>query len=120
MKQSDKIKIQQIALETAQRFIDYGSYGKNESKAIYAMKRRFPGLSKDEYKSYLDDAIVVHSDAIQYVNSNSEAFNKSYAEKSDESGFHLITGDFIKKYPSYQSDDLNDTLEFVFYLYHLM
>ena len=89
MKKSDKIKIQRIALETAQRLIDYDSYGKSESKAIYAMKRRFPGLSKDEYENYLSDAITVHNDAIEYVKSNSELFYKSYDDNSDGSGLHF-------------------------------
>lgn len=119
MKHSDKTKMQRIALETAQRLIDYDSYGKSESKAIYAMKRRFSGLSKADYKNFLDDAIAVHKDAIRYVKSNSDAFFKSYAEKPDGSGLHLIADDFINKYPSYQADDLVGTLAFVFYLYHL-
>ena len=119
MKKSDKNKIQTIALETAQRLIDYDSYGGRESKAIAAMKRRFSGLSKDEYEKFLRDAIAVHKDAIKYVKSNNKVFYKCYNENPDGSKLHLVTGDFIKKYPSYEANDLVHTLAFVFYLYHL-
>ena len=119
MNQEDIIKLQGIALETAQRLIDYDSYGKSNSKAISAMKRRYPGLTKDEYKKYLEDAIIVHNDAIKYVKTNDGAFYDSYAKKADGSGLHLLAGDFIKKHSSYNADDLIGTLGFVFYLYHL-
>jgi hypothetical protein len=38
--------LEEIALETAQRLIDYGSYGKREAKAIAAMRRRCPDFDR--------------------------------------------------------------------------
>lgn len=119
MKESDKFILQRIALETAQRLIDYDSYGKSEPKAIAAMKRRLPGLSANIYKEYLVEAISIHKEAISYVKANSGMFYQSYREKSDGSGLHMIAGDFLARHTSYKTEDLLGTLGMVFYLYHL-
>ena len=81
MTRSEKEKMQKIALETAQRLIDNDNYGKSKSKAISAMKRRFSGFGRDVYQRYLEDAMIVHHDAIKYVNSNRVLFYETFTEK---------------------------------------
>ncbi len=119
MNQKNNTKLQKIALETAQRLLDYGSYGVNESNAIRAMKKRISGFTQEEYRACFDEAVIIHKDAIEYVEGRCDVFFKNYKEKSDGSRVEKIAENFVKKYPSYQPADLIQQLAFVFYIHHL-
>ncbi|CAA6678074.1 MULTISPECIES: hypothetical protein [unclassified Lentimonas] len=119
MTKEEKIRLEKISLETAQRLIDYNSYGKNKSKAISAMKRRISGFEKEVYADYLDRAISVHTDAIEFVKKHCEAFHQTYKENGDGSGVEQIATDFLSKHDEYQRSHLCGTLGFIFYIWHL-
>jgi hypothetical protein len=119
MTEEENIRLEKISLETAQRLIDYDSYGKSKSKAISAMKRRLSGFEKEVYTDYLERAISVHTDAIEYVKKNCEAFHRTYKENSDGSGIEQIARDFLNKHDGYQRSHLCGTLGFIFYIWHL-
>ncbi len=119
MTRTEKKKMQEIALETAQRLIDYGYYSKKESKAISAMKRRFPGLSREVYQRYLNDAMAVHHDAIKYVDSNRDTFYEALMQKPPQHSLLEIADNFVGRYSSYRVNQLITTLIFVFFECHL-
>lgn len=108
-----------IALETAQRLIDYGSYGQNESRAIAAMKKRCPGFRRDVYAAILSEAMGIHRDAIRYVAANLERIQRSYQEQPDGSGLAAVVEDFVERYGEFPVAELTSTVGFVYYLHHL-
>lgn len=112
-------RLQEIGLETAQRLIDYDSYGKSESRAIAAMRRRHPGLDREQYAQVLADSIAVHKAAIEFVAANAQAFWNGYEQEAQRLNIEPIAAGFIESHPSFPPDLLVGTLQFVFYLYHL-
>ena len=112
-------RLQEIGLETAQRLIDYDSYGKSASRAIAAMKRRYPGLDREQYAGVLSDSIAVHKAAIEFVEANAPAFWNCYEQDSRGLNIGPIAAGFIESHPAFSPESLTGTLQFVFYLHHL-
>lgn len=115
-----KPNLEEAALETAQRLVDYESYQGRESKALAALKRKCPGYETDDYTTWFNRALVAHKDAIKYVEDNSDLFWAAFdARKSEEFSIEGLADQFIQCHPEFSASALHHQLCFVFYLYHL-
>lgn len=112
-------KLLSVGLQTAQRLIDYDSYGKREYRAVAAMRKRVPGFSREEYSQTLRDTIVIHKEALAFVKTHRREFFRLYEKHKSIDDFHLISGDFIASHSDYPRDSLMALLTFIFYYWHL-
>lgn len=112
-------QLQEKALETAQRYIDYKSYSQNESKAISALKRKCPGWNNEEYKTWFKKAVEVHQEAIIYINQNSERAFHIFEKNMKDVKLDELATEFAKSHQEFNVRTLSHTLTFIFYLHHL-
>ena len=109
------------ALETAQRYVDYGSYGATETKAISALKRKCPGYNKDIYTEWFEKAVATHKNAVAFVHRNRKKAHDLYdANKNKENiGLKPLAIEYSKIDKNFNIEMLLNTICFIFYWYHL-
>jgi hypothetical protein len=111
--------LQNKALETAQRLIDYDSYGKNEAKAIAALKKKCPDMDKELYELWFKKAVAAHKDALVYVKQNSEQAWDLYKQNQEKVNLLPMAEVFHENHPEFTVEQLHGTLGFIFYYWHL-
>jgi hypothetical protein len=108
--------LQEKALETAQRMLDYGSYDRKRTKALSALRRKAPGYQAADYERWLDEAVSVHADDVAYTKANSERLLSIYDTKREHLGFQGHISDFLEQHPRFTAKQLYSEVAFVFYL----
>lgn len=96
--------LQTMALQTAQRFVDYGSYQKSETKAVAALKRRCFGWSKDECRDWFLKAVVVHNAGIKYMKHHTDQAFDIYKEQKDKIDLSPMAGDFVADHKAFPKE----------------
>ncbi|MCP3906329.1 MAG: hypothetical protein GY715_22125 [Planctomycetes bacterium] len=112
--------LQEKALETAQRLVDYDSYQESETRATSALAKRCDGWSKDECRAWLLKALEVHRDGIACVKGHEDRaweIHRNGERLADD----RIAADFAARHEhhGFPRDLLDGVLGWVFYLYHL-
>ena len=107
------------ALEIAQRYVDYKSYGQSETKAIAALKKKCPNWDRGIYELWFRKAVSAHQDAVAYVNKNSEQAWDLYQENRKNVDLQPMAENFHEAHPEFMVNQLHDTLVFAFYFWHL-
>lgn len=102
--------LQSKALETAQRFEDYGSYGGRESRAVAALHRRCPGWDKEDCRSWFVKALAVHKSGIPYMNARAEEATEIWRKSRGHVDLSPIADEFIKQHSEFRKEELLLTL----------
>ncbi len=111
--------LQDKALETAHRFVDYESYEQKESKAVYALKKKCPGWPQEDYYTWLRRAIALHRETILFIDLHQKEAWAKYEARTDRIEFDGFADEFVEAHCQFDPDLVQDTLVWVFYLYHL-
>lgn len=119
MNPTDLETLKENALETAQRLIDYDSYGGRRTKAIAALRRRTPGHENSVYEYWFDEAVQTHKCAISYTRKNADFFYKLMGINPNKVSFAGHIDEFENENPKFSARQLDGVLVFTFYLYHL-
>lgn len=111
--------VQNKALETAQRFVDYESYRASEARAVSALHKRCDGWSKEECRGWFGKSVIVHRHGISFVQAHADAAFEAFDRDRNDIDFKPIAVDFLSAHPEFPEDLLLGVLAWVFYWYHL-
>ncbi len=110
------------AIQVAQLFIDYDSYGSYKA-ASRALKRRVSGYDDKKYQSVLNKAIKHYQDAIQFIKEHREQFGENfsiYGKQKDISGCYTgFDKEFYKSQKGFKLSTVRSTLSWVFYWHYM-
>lgn len=107
------------ALETAQRFADYGSYRGLESRAVAALHRRSPGWEKQDCRSWFDKALAVHRSGIAYMQIHADEAQDIWRNAHGIVDLSPIAGGFFERFPEFSNEQLELALFRILDWYHL-
>lgn len=112
-------EVQSKALETAQRFTDYKSYGGRESKAVAALHRRCPGWDKEQCRSWFVKAVAVHKSGIAHMERHAAQATEIWHKANGHVDLSPIAGEFIAQHPEFSREALLLALFRILDWYHL-
>ena len=112
-------EVKEKALDTALRLVMHNGYGGSEDKALVRLKRRCPGRTKAECQVWLQRAVMVYRDCIEFLDENTAAAHATFSLKSKTHDLLNLATPIRKKYSDFPAKSLEGVLSLVFYFYHL-
>jgi len=110
MMAKDLQELKSKALETAQRLIDQQIYGRRESRAISALRKRVPGWERQDYERWFVRALAAHEEVVKAIKDEPDRLWKLYHEsmqRGSRMDFTPIAERIHAAHPDFSVQELN-------------
>ena len=106
-------------LGVVMRYYEYGGYGREATKAIKALSKKFPSLSKRKCGNAFVRTLRLYEDAIVFVEKYQRYYLEKYRRQVKEKGHSHQEIVFIKAHPAIPKSVIMATIHWIFDWRHL-
>ncbi len=116
-----KLSFEDRLLFVTRNFVEYGNYGKSETRAVKVIQKYFPGYSEAEIKKSFLSYIGVYQNSIEFVERYKEYYVQRYHSRKQIPFFADTTEEinFYKQNSTVPADIIKAMIYWIFDWHHV-